>query len=116
MKIAAMKHRRSSKEIKELLPRVKHLLEKLYGDRLEDVILYGSFARGQADQDSDIDIAVVLKGPVHKPEEIDKIYDVIYELMLESGELISVFPVSEHEIKNRVWPLYHYIRKEGVRQ
>jgi len=57
----------------------------------------------------------VLKGNVDKAKEIDKIYDVLYELILETGELISVYPLSEKEIGNLIWPLHHRIRMEGVK-
>lgn len=57
----------------------------------------------------------MLKGNVDKAKEIDKIYDVLYELILETGELISVYPLSEEEIRNLIWPLHHHIRMDGVK-
>lgn len=110
----AAKTLRSRAEIETLLPKIKQEIAKLYGDRLVDVILYGSFARGKATEDSDIDIAVVLKGDVEKFKEISRIGEVIYEIGLEFDELISVTPLSEQSFQNKVWPLYYYIRKEGV--
>ena len=108
-----MKGKRTTRQIEHLLPRIRKILESIYGNTLVEVILYGSFARNTPTKDSDIDIAVVLKGKVNKAKEINKIYDAVYELMLETGELISVFPISEHEVGNSVWPLYHHIRTEG---
>ncbi len=110
-----MKTKRAIKEIEYILPRVREILRGIYGDRLTDVILYGSFARGEPTEDSDIDIAVVLKGKTDKTEEIDRIYELLYELMLETGELISVYPVSEEEVENVIWPLYYHIRTEGIK-
>ncbi|MDP3024536.1 MAG: nucleotidyltransferase domain-containing protein [candidate division Zixibacteria bacterium] len=110
-----MKTVRSRKEIKPFLPQIKKLLERVYGDRLLNVFLYGSFAKGRANKESDIDIAVILKGKVNKGKEIDKICDLLYDLELETGELISVYPVSESELKNTVWPLYRHIKREGIR-
>ncbi len=107
--------KRTIKEIESLLPKIRQTLEKLYADRLVDVILYGSFARGSPDENSDVDIAVVLKGEVNKAKEIDRIGDAIYDLMLETGELISVYPLSEIELRNTVWPLYYHIKKEGIK-
>lgn len=110
-----MKIKRTKKEIEHLLPQIRKLLEKIYGDRLVDIFLHGSFARNNATEDSDIDIAVVLKGEVNKAKEIDRIGEVLYNLMLETDELISVYPASEDEFKNLVWPLYHHIRTDGVK-
>ncbi|MBN2251197.1 MAG: nucleotidyltransferase domain-containing protein [Candidatus Altiarchaeota archaeon] len=98
-----------------ILSKVKRILKGIYGSRMRDVILYGSYARGTPTKDSDIDIAVVLGGRVDKNKESDRITDALYPLSLETGELISVNPISEKEMKNRVWPLYHHIRTEGIR-
>jgi predicted nucleotidyltransferase len=80
-----------------------------------DIILYGSFAKNNATKESDIDIAVVLKGKVDKVKEIDRMGEVLYDLILETDELISVYPVSEDELNNSIWPLYHHIRTEGLK-
>ena len=110
-----MTGKRTIREIEQILRKIKLTLKEIYGDRLVEVILYGSFARNTPTTDSDIDIAIVLKGKVKKAKEIDKIYDAVYDLMLETGELISVYPISEEEIGNSVWPLYFYIKTEGIR-
>lgn len=110
-----MKANRGIKEIEALLPQIKALLERIYGKRLVDIILFGSFAKDEAKEDSDIDIAVVLKGEVSKAKEIDRIYDVMYDLMLDTSELLSIYPVSDEELTNSVWPLYDHIRTEGIR-
>lgn len=106
---------RGIKDVEHLLSRVKKIIEDIYGGRLVDIILYGSFARNGATPDSDIDIAVVLKGVVDVMKEIDRISDSLYMLELEYGELISVYPMSLEELEDTVWPLYYHIRTEGVK-
>jgi len=101
------------KKVNKVLPKIREIIERVYGDRVIEVILYGSLARGTFSKDSDIDIAIILKGKVNKSKEINKIYDVIYDLILETGEMISINPISEKEIQNPDWPLYHHIRSEG---
>jgi len=51
--------------------------------RLRKVILYGSRARGEAKEDSDIDLAIVLEGGVVPGEEIDRMVDIITEVNLK---------------------------------
>jgi len=106
---------RSMKNLNKVLPRIREIIEEVYGNRVSEVILYGSLTRGTFNKDSDIDIALVLKGKVNKSEEINRIYDVLYDLILETGELISINPISEKEIRNPVWPLYQHIRSEGIK-
>jgi len=110
-----MKSKRTIKEIKYLLPRIRNLLEEIYGERLVDIILYGSFAKNNATEDSDIDIAVVLKGKINRTKEIDRMSEALYDLMLETDELFSVYPVSEDELNDSVWPLHYHIRTDGIR-
>lgn len=110
-----MKVKRSMRDIKSLLSEVKKVLNELYGERLVDIILYGSFARDEATQDSDIDIAVVLKGKVNKFKEIRRLTDATYGLMLEHGELVSFYPISIEELADTEWPLHYFIQTEGMK-
>ena len=86
----------------------------LYGGRLKKVVLYGSCARGEATVDSDIDLAVVLDGDVVPGEEIDRMIDIITELNLKYGVLISVYPVSEKNYAELKSPLLMNVRREGL--
>ncbi|MFH1615734.1 MAG: nucleotidyltransferase domain-containing protein [Planctomycetota bacterium] len=89
-------------------------LEKLYGQRLIDMLLYGSWARNEATEDSDIDLAVILKGKVSKGGEIDRMIDLITELNLKFNVLLSVYPVSQNDYKKLTTPLLINMRKEGI--
>jgi predicted nucleotidyltransferase len=59
-------------KLKNILTQLRSHFEQLYGDRLTQMVLYGSQARGDARPDSDIDILVVLKGQVNPGEEIKR--------------------------------------------
>ena len=103
------------KKVKDNLPRIKKVLLSIYGENLADVFIYGSFAKNTFTEESDIDIAVILKGKVDKIKEIDRIYEHLYELELDTDELISVNPISLEEFEISLWPLYYHIKTEGVR-
>ena len=101
-------------ELRETLREFREALEKLYGTRLKNVILYGSWARGDATEDSDIDLLIILEGKIAPGKEIDRMIDIITELNLKHGVLISVVPVSEEEYSTINSPLLMNVRREGV--
>ncbi len=65
------------KKTNDILKEFRAEIEKLYGKRLINVILYGSFARGEATEGSDIDLVVILEGEV-KTRERDRPHDRYY--------------------------------------
>ena len=101
-------------DIKEVLTEFKTKTRELYGERLRSVILYGSYARSQATEDSDVDLLVLLKGKVMPGREIDRMIDITTEINLKYGALLSVYPVSEEEYLILNSPLLMNVRKEGV--
>ena len=88
--------------------------EKLYRNRLKGIILYGSWARDEATDDSDIDLVVVLAGDVTPGKEIDKMIDMITDINLKHGVLLAVYPVSEEDYTTANSPLLLRVRREGV--
>jgi len=100
--------------VKELLQRIKTRLREHYGDRLVEVILYGSEARGEASSDSDIDILCVLEGTIRTWKEISEITEATYSLQQDFlDRVVHILPVSLDDYKRRI-PLYMEVRKEGV--
>jgi predicted nucleotidyltransferase len=73
---------------KEILAKFKALLSKRVS--IYKMILFGSRARGDADQSSDMDIAVILNEPV-KERDVDYVSDCAWEAGFEYG--IVVVPV-----------------------
>jgi len=58
--------------------------------RLNRVVLYGTYARGDATEDSDMDLLIVLEGKVIPGEEIDRMMDIVTEIKYDV--LIPVYP------------------------
>ncbi|MGQ9571299.1 MAG: nucleotidyltransferase family protein [Thermodesulfovibrionales bacterium] len=101
-------------KIKGILNKLKTEIEKLYGKRFKNIILYGSWARGEATEESDIDVVIILEGKVIPGKEIDRMIDIITEINLEYGVLISIYPVSESDYSTINSPLLINVRREGV--
>ena len=101
-------------EIKKILKEFKEEAEKLYCEKLRRIILFGSWARGDATEDSDIDLLIILEGKVIPGEEIDRLIDIITEINLKYDVLISVYPFSEEDYSTINSPLLLNVRKEGV--
>lgn len=98
----------------KVLKEFKSQIENLYGSRMKKLILYGSWARGDATEDSDIDLIVVLEGGLEPGKEIDRMIDIITEINLKYKVLISVYPVSAEDYLTLKSPLLMNARKEGV--
>jgi predicted nucleotidyltransferase len=98
----------------KLLQELKAQLVRLYGDRLVDVILYGSMARGEATDQSDIDVLVVLGDQVLPIREIRRMADIRLHFLLEFGELVSIMPMSLAEFGDRSASFANHVRREGI--
>ena len=101
-------------KIRPVLNEVKQVLLKLYGDKLVDVILFGSYARGDEHEESDIDVAVIIEGNVNPVEEIERINKFIYDLDLKHDVLISVHPISKQRFLKGHLFMSHDLKKEGI--
>lgn len=66
-----------------------------YGDRLRQVVLFGSWIRGEAHEESDVDLLVILDAVVDRSCERDWLVDVLYDLEVDSHRAIQAFPVAE---------------------
>ena len=101
-------------ELDNIIREFRSKIEKLYGGRFRGIVLYGSWARGTSTEDSDIDLAVILKGKIRPGLEIDRMINIITELNLKYNILLSVYPVSEYNYKKLKSPLLMNIRREGI--
>jgi predicted nucleotidyltransferase len=101
-------------KIKRILKEFKNEIEKLYGKKLKNIILYGSWARGDATEESDIDLLIVLEDTIIPGKEIDRMIDIITEVNLKYGVLLSVYPVSQEDYSKLNSPLLINVRREGI--
>ncbi len=106
-----------SDKLSVLLEEYREAIAQILGDCLSRVILYGSYARGDYKQDSDMDIMILAD---IKPEEIssyaDKIYDITYDFETQYEMEInpSVQSMQIYEQWKNVYPFFINIERDGV--
>ena len=92
-------------------------IKKIFGTNLSAVIVYGSYARGDYNENSDVDVMILVKIPEEKLSNyIDVVSDCAFEYLMKYG--IDISPVLKNENHFKYWeetiPYYQNIRKEGV--
>ena len=105
---------RSPAEVRAILAELRLGLESLYGTRLCGLYLFGSYARGEAEPESDIDVLIVLDQVSDYPCEVDRTGPLASTLSLRHGLSLSrVF------LSRRAWTegadfFVKNVRQEGI--
>jgi predicted nucleotidyltransferase len=89
-------------------------LKDLYGERFRGLLLFGSYARGEAREGSDIDLLLLLDGPVNVSRELLRIQPIKWPLGLAADVLLSVFPVSYQAFQEAESSFLYTVRQEAV--
>lgn len=100
--------------IRDVISRLEDGLKRLYGDRYQGLLLYGSYARGDAREGSDVDLLLLLKGPVDTVGEILHLQPVKWPLSLESTLVLSVMPVSIEAFERAETAFLRAVQKEAI--
>ena len=77
-------------KIESLMTELKTELKAIYSDRLKGVYLYGSYARGEQDAESDVDVLVVLNRIDHYAAEVDRTGQLGADLSLKDNVSVSM--------------------------
>ena len=88
--------------------------QTIFGNVLEKIILYGSVARGTQTEESDVDIAVIVKR--YTEDMHDKMIDLTVDLELEYNKVLSVLLIDYDNFREweDVLPFYKNIKKDGI--
>ena len=76
--------------------------------------LYGSYARNEAREDSDIDLLLVLNGDVDRYEENWRLSDLVLEVLNQFNVFVSFVVLSNDEYQQADWPLLASIEDEAI--
>ena len=99
-------------EEKEILSRFKAEANKILGNRLDRIVLFGSRSRGDAEPDSDFDLLVTVQGSQITDKK--KLFDVAADLSLEYGTVLTLLVLPTEEFtEDRYFYLYENIQREG---
>ncbi|MHB8070054.1 MAG: nucleotidyltransferase domain-containing protein [Desulfobaccales bacterium] len=100
--------------VQAVLSELQMRLTSLYGDRLKQLLLYGSTARGEAEPGSDLDVLVVLDGPVDAGQEIEATGAIVAALSLAHDVVIACVFMDQERFLHRQGPFLRNVRREGI--
>ncbi|WP_448902672.1 nucleotidyltransferase domain-containing protein [Eubacterium sp.] len=92
-------------------------IKKVYGSHLKNVILYGSYARGDQTDDSDIDIMILVDLDDKNIKDYEtKLSDITFDINLDNDLMIMPIVKNQNHFKRWIdaYPFYRNIEKEGV--
>lgn len=104
-------------ELNAILKQIIEVYHAVYGNDIVKIVLYGSYARGDYEKDSDIDIVAIVQGKrAELQQRLKNVWEVSSDLELEYGTIISptVIPFEEFEKFKDDLPYYKNILNEGV--
>ena len=113
MKTASKRMNYSMQDVDIILKRLKSDLKAALGDKIGDLILFGSYSRGDNTKYSDIDLLILINGRLTR-YETRKVDDLIASYSLENDVVISglVYPRETYHRFNT--PFLLNIKEEGI--
>jgi predicted nucleotidyltransferase len=89
-------------------------LVKIYGSRLKGLYLFGSYARGEQDSESDVDVLVVLEDFTSYFAEVERAGHLGAELSLKYGVSVSKVFMREEAWLHKETPFLLNVREEAI--
>ena len=105
--------------IKKVIEEFTEKTTQLIGNHLKKIILYGSYARGDFNKNSDIDIMILTDFTDKEIVEYrSKIAYIAYDIEYDNDFEITISPLVKNIDKFNYWlealPFYMNVQKEGV--
>jgi len=103
----------TQEKVKEILKEFKEKVKEVIKDKFVALILYGSYARGDYEFGSDIDVLLILRENLTSFEK-DRISDISSDLNLKYDVVITCFDYLYEVFKTWETPFLMNVRKEGI--
>ncbi|TMA87836.1 MAG: nucleotidyltransferase domain-containing protein [Deltaproteobacteria bacterium] len=100
--------------VQDILRELKRGLQLIYGKQLRGVYLFGSYARGDAERESDVDVLIVLRDFERYALEVDRTAELAADLSLKQGVTVSLVFLRERDWLQGDSPFLSNVRDEGV--
>lgn len=90
-------------------------LTEIFQDKISRIILFGSVARNEATEESDVDIAIIITNEIDE-ETKDKFINWVAELDIRFNQVFSIVDIPEERMKKwgKILPFYKNIEEEGI--
>lgn len=105
-------------QLKDITTQLVDVYRNIYGDDVVEIFLYGSYARKEETDQSDVDIVAIVRGNrLDLQKKLKSIWDISADIGLENDVVVSptVVPYDEFEKYREILPYYMNIEKEGIR-
>ena len=102
-------------QIQTILKETYKELKTVYSDHLREIILFGSYARGDFMNESDIDLIILLDKIKDIASESDRYRSVISRISLKYDKIVSIIPFNFEEFYKKTTPLILNVKKEGIK-
>lgn len=106
----------SLSSIQPILDRFKQSAKEIYGDRLVKILLYGSYARGEQHEESDIDLMVVLKDEgFDKGKDREPLREVSFQFLYNESQLIMPVLISKTKYESdNTSPFLYFVKRDQI--
>ena len=103
--------------VQSIVYKFAQTMKVLFGEHLNKVIVYGSYARGDYKKNSDVDIMILVDLSETEIKKFEnRVYDVAFEIEMDTG--VDISPVIKNKNQFEFWvdtlPYYKNVREEGV--
>lgn len=101
-------------KLKKLCQKVKNYVIQVYPDKVNQVILYGSQAKGTTTNESDVDLLIVVDDSLDPFSVREQLSDLLWDIFMDERELISVVVLPEKFYANYKSAFILDVKKEGI--